>query len=200
MIDEPLLDASVLADFEERLRAFGVPAVDAARPGLSREAMEAIARPAGLRLPHEAVVWWSWHDGVARNVGAAAREIGPRRHWLPLREALDERARALELMAEVWPDDPAEARVRWSPTWLPIVTFEALVVIDTGVDAQAPCPVRVHWWDERPAGPHLSSLRNLVELWIEAIDSGGWRYDRAGDHWVIDRRHLDPNAAHVGLV
>ncbi|MDQ6915721.1 MAG: hypothetical protein M3155_07925 [Actinomycetota bacterium] len=194
-----ILDVGLLAEFEARLRDQGAPAIDAAQPGLSEEAMQALVAPLGLRLPHEARVWWGWHDGVARDAGDAAREIGPRRKWLLLQEAVEECTTIRKMNADVWGTDPAEAEVRWSSSWFPLVHSEGLVVIDTGVPDEAPCPVWVRWFDERPGPPHLPSIGDLVAVWIDAIDRGAWRYDREGDHWVSDKDRLEPWVAKIDL-
>jgi hypothetical protein len=161
--------------------------------------MQALVAPLGLRLPHEARVWWGWRDGVAPSAGGAEREIGPGRHWLPLAEAVEECARIRQMKAEVFGEDPAEVEVQWSSSWLPLVHSEGLVVIETGGAEEAPCPVWVHWFYERPGPPHLPSLGELAAVWIDAIDRGAWRYDREGNHWTSDEDRLEPWVAKADL-
>lgn len=48
--------------------------------------------PVGLELPHEARLWWGWHDGIEREdaeVLPARRELGPGFDFLPLAEAIE---------------------------------------------------------------------------------------------------------------
>jgi hypothetical protein len=59
-----LLTEHLLEELAERWRALRAPIADSLRPGLSDAEMDALVSPLGLRLPHEARVWWGWHDGT----------------------------------------------------------------------------------------------------------------------------------------
>jgi hypothetical protein len=181
------LDAELLAELDRRLRERGVPAIGAAQPGLSEEAINEIVAPLGLSLPREARLWWSWHNGVQPDAGPGPREIGPTRKWLPLEEAAEECGRIRKMVREARdPRDPRPIESIWSSSWLPFVQSNGVYVIETAVPDDAPCPVRVHWFDEPETPPDLPSLGALVSLWIEALDRRAWSYDRQGDHWTVN--------------
>src|ERR1700742_4222866 len=65
----------------------GAPVVEHLRPGLANIQIARMVEQLELRLPAEAVAWWSWRDGVApvheRTMGGAVFE------FLPLQEAVD---------------------------------------------------------------------------------------------------------------
>jgi hypothetical protein len=159
-----MLGEDLLAEFEQRLRSHGVPAIDAAQPGLGTEAINAAVSPLGLSLPREARVWWGWRNGVAREAAARSREMGPGRHWLPIEEAATECARIRDLVAQAAAADSVLADALWSPTSLPLVHYEGLYVIDAAGSDDGACPVRVHWFDEPEAPNDLGSIGDLVSL------------------------------------
>jgi hypothetical protein len=110
-----LLDSELLEEFARRLRAQGVPAMDAARLGLRETEMQALVAQLGLTLPYEARVWWGWRDGVPKAAGAVARRIGLF-SWIPLQEAIDECVITRSLIASGARDDPRNPEDLWSST------------------------------------------------------------------------------------
>ena len=191
MTDTLLLDAALLGEFESRLRAAGVPAIDAAEPGLSIDEIQQTVAHLGLELPSEAKTWWAWRNGVPVDKGAAATEVGPGRKWLTLSDAAAECAKSRQEVLDENNRPLPGLEGAWSFSWFPFARFEAFYIIETDVPAGAPSPVRVVWTDDQPGRePDLPSMRALVTLWIEAIDAGIWAYDTQRDRWVEDFARL----------
>jgi hypothetical protein len=61
-----------------------------------------------------------------------------------------------------------------------------MYVIDTAVDDNEGCGVRVPWFDQPEAPSDLGSLGESVSLWLEVIDCGAWLYDQAARSWSLD--------------
>ena len=78
-----------------------------------------------------------------------------------------------------------------------------MMVCDCSVAEGAPTPIR--HFDHEFAGESrravAESLGTVVLWWIEAIDSGAWRFDTDRGFWDIDHERLgDPALARTGLV
>ena len=194
-----MLSVKLLEEFESRLRQQGVPAADAAQPGLSAAEISESVSPLGLSLPHEAMLWWEWHDGVPAD--ADAWQIAPGRRALPLSEAVNECRRIRVMTATVAARDHLDPERLWSPTWFPLIAYDGLYAVDASGPKDAPCPVRIHWFDEPNSPNDLTSIGELVSLWIEAFDRGVWTFDPNKNQWVIDHDlHEAWPAAKRGLV
>ena len=196
-----ILENDLLAELERRMRQFGIPAVEAAQPGLTPAQMDVLTTPLGLSLPVEARRWWAWRNGVPQTLGPRYRELGPGRLWMPLEEAVGECERIRQMIAKAAETDPRTPEQLWSSSWLPIVQYDGLYVIDTDGPADAGCPVRVHWFDEPEAPDDFASISELVLLWIEALDLGRWIFDRHREEWSVNPEVLgDLAAARRGAV
>jgi hypothetical protein len=63
LAEPPALDRALISEYEDRLRAQGVPLAAWPPSALPPSVQEEIVREIGLELPAEAREWWSWHDG-----------------------------------------------------------------------------------------------------------------------------------------
>jgi cell wall assembly regulator SMI1 len=186
-----LLDDALLNDLEQRWRDRGAFIAGALLPGLSDEEIDALTEPVGLQLPAEARRWWAWHDGASPQVPGLdiAATLGPVREFRPLAHAVRDCQQWRELMDE---DDPCG----WKHGWLPIDGNKRPTVFDCGGAFDAPVPVRSYFVEDPTAGQDgVESIGELVSIWIRAIDSGAWSYERAGDQWRYDHGRLDPQIA-----
>lgn len=191
MTKPQLLTNELVERFGERLAMLGAPAATAAEPGLPPDEAQTLVAPLNISLPLEARNWWGWRNGVSPASGRAAMMLS-RWEWLSLADAVAE-CKVLRAMAREVEELPYEQI--WADGWLPVCREKGSVVLDTAVRDDGPCPVRIWWPDAPDAPPVLPSMGELVLLWIEAIDSGVWSYDRAGDNWILDDAHLNRWAA-----
>ena len=192
-----VLDEKLLDELERRWSDRGAFVARALRPGITDEDMDALTEPIGLQLPHEARRWWGWHDGAEPQIPGIAAELGPGRAFLSLAESVREwqRLRQLLLEASHGADDPD-----WRESWLPIDAQKRPILFDCGVGFEDPVPVRSFFMEDPTAGATgVSSIGELVLVWIQAIDCGAWTYDRSLDHWEYDWKKLPQNLALLHL-
>jgi hypothetical protein len=190
----PLLDMTLLATYEERLRGLGVPVDLWGAPGLANNEIEESLAPLELILPIEGRVWFGWHNG---GVGEGADFLlGPYgERFLTLEKAVDtyhefrEIAQSLVEPGVAGLDDP---HTRWHPAWFPLVGPQKPVVIDCSVAEGDPTPVRiVDLADvEGSPQPRAPSMGQMVAWWIRAIDGGAWSWDRTHGRWQTHRERL----------
>jgi len=151
----------MMADYEQQLRAQGVPVDDWRMPGATDEEMDRALAPLGLKLPIEGRIWWGWHNG-ARAEGRE-RLYGPRHNCLSLDGAVAQ-YRQSRGIAERVADDEREAPLNdpdhaWRPAWLPIEGPGQPIVIDCGVAAYQPTPVRFF----KPRASSLGPANRMVD-------------------------------------
>ena len=156
--------------------------------------MDALTDPIGLKLPLEARRWWEWHDGAEPQIPGIAAETGPGRAFLSLAESVREWQRLHQLLLEAsHAGDPD-----WRESWLPIDAQKRPILFDCGVGFGDPVPVRSFFMEDPTAGATgVSSIGELVLVWIQAIDCVAWTYDRGPDHWEYDWKKLPQNLALV---
>jgi len=198
-LSDVLLHTDLLEELAARWRAQRAPIADGLRPGLSDAEIDALTGPLDLDLPEEARVWWGWHDGVARHPSGLLvyqQMGGIGLPFFSLEEAVaryrSRRSMAVDAATHGRPGEPlSSADYWWHPSWFPITDTDwaATIACDCDVAAGAPSPVRVvHWEDYSEAGAvAASSLGEVVRWWIEALDSGRFRYDAARNAWWADR-------------
>ncbi|MEK6273699.1 MAG: SMI1/KNR4 family protein [Actinomycetota bacterium] len=159
------------------------PVVDHLRPGLSPERIDELTAPLGLRLPVEARTWWEWHDGVDVTLGIHS-ELGPSVPFLPLGNAAELCRLLREQAGKTWGD---QADHWWRPGWFPITERSRGDQMGLRVEEGAPTPI--FWADSHDydadglANPKVDSFGTMVTWWIEALDSGAWRYDAGAGRW-----------------
>jgi cell wall assembly regulator SMI1 len=175
----PILTEDLLEQLAERWRTLRAPIATSLRPGLADNEIDALVAPLELRLPHEARVWWGWHDGT--ETGLISHGIGNHIVPLQLAQAVARYRELLQVAAEVTADDETFAPGDyWRHEWFPFAApRRADLACDCAVPEGAPTPIR-HVEFELPAQsqePVAPSLGAVVSLWIEAIDSGAWTFD-----------------------
>jgi hypothetical protein len=180
-----LLDPYLLGELQARWEAQGA-FVARALLGITDPGIDELTEPIGLRLPREARRWWAWYDGALPQPAGIAAELGPRRAFLPLAEAVMKCEMFRDVLREVG-DDPV-----WKQSWLPIDADKRPIVLDCSVGFEDPVPVRSFFVEDPTAGEEgVRSIGELVEIWIDAIDRGAWSYNRQRDLWGYDWTRLD---------
>lgn len=211
MADPIRLSLELLEGLEERWRRQGAPLADRLQPGLSRGEIERLMAPLGLQLPHEVELWWSWHNGVAAS-GAKYldRAFGPDFAYLPLAEAVERYTTMRRIATEVasapgTEGESADPEFWWQPSWFPILGtgYGAVITCDCARPPESPAPIFSVWWatNEVPNDSAASSFGEAVTWWIEALDTGVWKYDPEAKRWELNRDLLeDPRRTFTGLV
>lgn len=188
---EPLLTADLIGRYERCLEGSGVPLVEFAEPGLSDAEMASLVEPLPLALSTEAKSWWSWQNGSVPGMGPGRGQVAPGVYLVSLERAVSDyhenRLLAEERSEEGSPDS------WWDPEWIPILSPENGTTIgcDCSVPPGSPSPLYVVWWklpDHDGPQRATGSLGQMVEWWIEAINTGIWQYDRDAHRWHRDYR------------
>jgi hypothetical protein len=166
--------------------------VDHFRPGLTDAQMDQLGASAGLVLPVEARRWYGWHDGAEGAHQALNRSIGGWRP-LPLAVALAHGEQTRRILRRTLETAPPEHRWdldwQWAAHWLPfaIPGHGAALGLECGVRVDEPSPVYyVEWANpvEGPPSPDAPSLGALIDRWLQAMESGSWRFDTATQSWL----------------
>ncbi len=204
-----MLTLTLLRELEERWATRHVPLAGRLSPGLSASEIEALMAPLELRLPEEAFLWWSWHDGAPPgSLGQDQdRWLGPGMAYIPLAEAAARYRQRRELArraSETSEVDDWTADAWWHPTWFPLIGYDVGIACDCSVPAGWPTPIRAVDWHgferiDDLATVRAASLGEMVNWWIEAIDTGAWSYD-AQRGWERHYELLDPSKGLTRLV
>jgi cell wall assembly regulator SMI1 len=156
--------------------------------------IDALVAPLGLELPHEARVWWGWHDGseVELVSHALGNGIGP----LRLARAVEEYRGLLDAATDVATgDDTLAPEELWRRQWFPFaVPRRGHLAVQCGTGTKAPTPIRLveFYFHEESQEPIALSLGAVVSVWINAIESGAWTYDPALPGWRTHPELLPP--------
>jgi cell wall assembly regulator SMI1 len=184
----PLLTFELLGEYETRLKGMGVPIKDVFAPGLSEPEMAAAVAALPLELSLEARVWWGWHNGILDGEGLYRGLIAPGTYLRSLEQAIRDHDENRALAEE---RDPENGDLWWDPAWMPILSPDNGTTIgcDCSVAEGEPSPLHVVWW-ENPDDPGprqaAQSLGQMVVWWLDAVDSGIWRYDPTEGRWRRD--------------
>jgi hypothetical protein len=159
-----LLTLELLERLDRTLRDLGALIVECWEPGLTREQMDAITEPHGLRLPDEAALWWGWHNG------SGTAELMPTR-----------RAGSLEaVMAGFELEDSVTSEV-WGLTGLvAVVNEQPWLWFDCHGAHDAPVPV----YSGKTSGqPQLAteSIGDMVLILIAGLEAGAYSTDERGE-------------------
>jgi hypothetical protein len=184
MTDAPprLLTDDLLAQLSDKLEEIGAPVTKHWRPGLQDHEMDALTSAIGISLSTEARTWWAWHDGV--ELGAARpwqRGIGGGWDALPLAVAVEDTARNRQIAVTIAAENPGFHHADWSDSWIALCGEPSYprLACECAVPAGAPSPI--HYYDVsgnmEPARPKVSSIGELVHVWLEALADGTWRID-----------------------
>ncbi len=176
----PELLAKLLADYETLLKEYTPEIQTQLEPGLSESEIHRQFASVGLTVPTEALVWWSWHNGMHERPGSGLR--------LP-QMALE---RAVQEYSETYREDkPSEIDV-WATGWIPIVGGRAWGSI--AMDCNATSASRsVQWIDPERGGffrdDHPRDYRALspcvpVAWWVTSILNGWVWVDPENGQWT----------------
>jgi|SRR5215203_3691282 len=194
------LNMDQLKELERLLVVQEAPVIKRFQPSVFPEVLAAIESELGLPLPDELRLWWRWHNGtdVKSHERAAKASIGPLFEFLGAEEAmkatLESRALALEI-------DPNEPDVYWGPTWLAIGTG-GRVACEVAIGPDVPVSVLDVDYHKaaHPGAVVAQSLGEMVRWWIEALESGAWRYDDEHNRWERVYELIPPERDRTGLV
>ena len=180
--------ADLLAQFESLWVAQGAPIAAALAPGLGDDEIDALIEPTGLSLPPEARELFRWHDGAVRRPGPddGSRLWGfGQWEFFPLAELVDYRQGMWMDTQEEMSDD-ADEPSPWKDSWFPLLRGSgwADVLIDCG-EAHEVALVRGTAPFE-PRRPRLSSLPNMLEIWLTFFQDGRIRWDTSSQAWTRD--------------
>jgi cell wall assembly regulator SMI1 len=195
----PKLDDRLLGEFREKLSAVrGLS--DWTTPGLSDAEIDAALQPLGLTLPEEARVLWRWHDGVPRELELRNPLGATRNLLLPTAHAVREANECLEVRAVNLRELGTDSDPRYDPQWLPFFGADRGWMVDCSVGRDAPTPLRALSWEDPEAPPvRAQSLGEAVVVWMTALDSGGWEWDRDAG-WVRHPERMPPELRDSALV
>lgn len=189
-----------LEHLEQLLAAQDAPVVKRLQPPASPQAFATIEPLFGLPLPDELKLWWGWHDrtDVKPHERAARASIGPQFEFLGAGGAVRATRESRELAQEI---DPNEPEVYWGQTWLAIGT-DGRVACDLSGGPEVPVPILDVDYHKttRPGAVVAQSLGETVRWWIEALESGAWRYDDEHDRWERRYELVPPERDRTGLV
>jgi hypothetical protein len=123
-----------------------------------------------------------WHDGaLPAHDGAGPAELGPGRPFLPLADAMRVTMEIQGVQRHVW--DGTLGR-HWRAGYIAMDSTELPPVLDAGVGYDDPVPVRAFVFDEpETATRGTRSIGELVGLWIDAVDAGGWLFNPERENW-----------------
>jgi len=194
------LSTEQLEHLERLLAEQGAPIVQRLQPPASAEAFAVIEAEFGLPVPEELRLWWGWHDGtnVKPHEKAAKASIGPLFEFLSMEEALKATRESRELALDIDPDEP---EIYWGKTWLALGT-DGRVACDlmSGPGASVSVLDVDYHKTSKPGTIAAQSLGEMVRWWIEALESGAWRYEPEHNRWARREELVPPEREQVGLV
>ena len=177
------LTKTQLIKLESILAAQDAPVVQHLQPGASSTALTTVEGFLGMPVPDELRQWWEWHDGTDIQPHERAEKglVGPLFQILSTARAIEFSRKLRGFAVEDAADDPDEL---WGSTWIAIGS-QGRVACECNVEKSAPVPVlNVDYHKvDRPGETAAHSLGEMVSWWIEALESGAWRYDPEHDRW-----------------
>jgi hypothetical protein len=200
MSESERLTMDQLAELERLLTEQGAPVVRRLQPPASDDELAVVEAYLGRSVPRELRQWWGWHDGtdVRENERAVQCSIGPTFIVLASAEAV-EFSRKLRLGAEE--DAPEDPDSLWASSWLAIGS-QGRVACESNIEADAPVPVLDVDYHKAayPGAVIARSLGEMVRWWIEALESGAWRYNDEHGWWERHSELVPPERDLTGLV
>ena len=193
------LGGEQLEHLERLLAKQGAPIVQCLQPPASPKALAAVESYLSLPLPNELKQWWGWHDGTNPDVyGSAAILIGPFFTFMNSQRSITATQERREMAKEIDSDEP---ETYWGSTWLALGT-SGVVSCQCAVESNAPVPVLDVDYHKAayPGAVVCHSLGEMVRWWIEALESGAWRYDKAQNYWERTYELIPPERDQSGLV
>lgn len=194
------LNIDQLAELERLLIDQEAPVVRRFQPPASNEALAAVESYLGAPLPDELREWWDWHDGTdaERDEQTVQSSIGPLFFALSTAGAV-KTSRELRVGAET--DAPEDPDSLWASSWIAIGS-QGRVACECSIPADAPVPVLDVDYHKAayPGAVVCHSLGRMVRWWIEALESGAWRYDRERGRWKRIFELIPPERDQAGLI
>ena len=170
------LDADLLAQLERQLRDRGAAVVDALAPGLPDDQIDELLLPIGIDLPDEARCWWHWQNGTRRGANGT---LGLR-DLLDLDTVCENYERSRGGWVEAFGLDGLLQGLGWTPH----------LYFDCSGARQDTVPVFGQSDFETPE-MIVGSMGDLVNIWLEMLDTGIWRVKHDGQ-MEVDRDHVPP--------
>jgi hypothetical protein len=172
MSETQILDRVVLDRLGDAMIAAGDPIVRRFEPGIPAEYL-AQRVVNGKPLPIEVQQLWGWHDGATPKADREnTASFGGFASFCWLNSAVGH----YEALSKHWGSERFPIAIKYA----------SAILCDISGESTAPCPVSVfdlrnEYMFEPVTDAVLPSVRSLVELWIEALERGFWKYDRRGD-------------------
>lgn len=194
------LSTEQLEHLEQLLVEQKAPVVECLLSEAKSDVLVAVESFMNSSLPDELTLWWKWHNGtdVKPDEPAVKASIGPFFEFLGAEEALKATKESRELAVEI---DPEEPELYWRSTWLAIGT-DGRVACDIAASPDAPVSILDvdYHHTSKPGSVAARSFGEMVRWWIEALESGAWRYDREHGRWERRPELVPPERERVGLV
>jgi hypothetical protein len=159
-----LLTLELLDRLDRVLRGVGAAIVDRWEHGLSREQMDALTEPHGFRLPGEAALWWSWHNG------SGTAELMPTWRLLNFEGAVDTLVAVEATMEEV----------HGLSRLLPVVNEQPWLWFDCRGAPDAPVPVYASFKAGQP-WVAAESIGDMVLILIAGLEDGAYSTNERGE-------------------
>lgn len=167
-----VLNLELLNRFDRTLRNVGAAIVDHWESGLTRAQMDALTEPHGFRLPEEAALWWSWHNG------AGLTEVIPNRQPVTLEGAVGILATGGDAMEDAF----------GLTRMLIALNEEPWLWFDCRGEPDAPVPVYAGYKANQPRVA-AESIGDMVLIMIAALEAGAYSTDERGEwnepNWEI---------------
>lgn len=185
MLTEQLLDR-----LSATWRAHDVPVEERLAPGSHVTSFNSDDGKRHVELPTELRTWFAWHDGHIEGTGKLW-STGPLFEQMSAKVSRDWWQHSIAMGVRAAVDGPvgtplADPDYWWREGWVPLASDGSGYIVaacDLGGPDVAPI-LRIEWGDHVDAVPRADSFGQLVEWWIEAIESGMWTYDRDRDAWA----------------
>lgn len=194
------LNAEQLLKLESLLIEQEAPLIQRFAPPATDVALAVVESQLGLALPDELRQWWGWHDGtnVKAQELAVESSIGPSFDLMSSVEAVEVSRRLRSEAEEEAPGDPDSL---WASSWIAIGS-QGRVACECNIAVDAPVPVLDVDYHKAvyPGAVVCHSVGKMVGWWIEALESGAWRYDTERQRWQRRYELIAPERDQAGLV
>jgi hypothetical protein len=148
-----IVGQQLIDDFDQRLRAQGVPWLAERPPGLTDEEIDRIAAPLGYALPEEVRRWYRWHNG------SAGWDLVLSRVQTTLEEDVGDTVYFRDM------DD------NWRPGWSKVMNEKPYILFDCSSDPEGPVAVWHYDYEQGyPTRPVFDSIGEMLRFWIALID------------------------------
>ena len=171
------LDDELLDRLEDRWRRVGAPVAGHLRGGLPADELERLLARLPGRVPDEVRLWWAWQDGTAPAQGPGVM-VTPELSLLSVTDALLRRTMLLNVAQQAGEATGLPASTFFPDDWLPIMRGENTHVV-AQVSDEPPALAALRFQEPASQDNHrirVTSIGQMVQTWIDMIDSGLWTY------------------------